>query len=218
MSSTKRGGERSEADDYPTPHWCLHRLLDAMPELREGGNWLEPAAGSGDLMTSTEIFIPKGGALWKMPRWTAVELREDPLDLLDLFLDAGICKRVVCPQDFFEWKTKAKFNVIITNPPFRLAQDFIEKAISMKPRFVIMLLRLNYVGSQKRHDFFTKCMAHRIYVLPDRPPFTRNKHGRWATDSIEYAWFVWDLHEPATNIAKLSMLDLTPRKDRRPGT
>lgn len=218
MSSTKRGGERSEADDYPTPHWCLHRLLDAMPELREGGNWLEPAAGVGDLMTATESYDPKLLVPWKPPRWTAIELREEAHDSLKLFKSAGICKRLICPQDFFKFKTRAQYDVILTNPPFWLAQKFIEKSIAMKPRFVIMLLRLNYVGSQKRHDFFTKCMAHRIYVLPDRPPFTKNKHGRWATDSIEYAWFVWDLHEPATNIAELQMLDLTPRKDRRPGT
>jgi hypothetical protein len=216
VSSTKRGGERSEADNYPTPHWCLHRLLDAMPELREGGNWLEPAAGAGDLITAAEIFKPKEGVLYQSPTWTACELREEAKGEL-LCFPKSLVKHIVCPQDFFEWKTKAKFDAILTNPPFWLAQDFIEKSLTMKARFVIMLLRLNYVGSEKRSKFFRENMAHRIYVLPNRPPFTKNKHGKWATDSIEYAWFVWDTWAPPTSKGHLEMLDLTPKADRRPG-
>jgi hypothetical protein len=194
----------------------MHRLLDRMPELRQGGNWCEPAAGAGDLMTATETYEPKEGVPFDHPTWTAVELREEARSTL-LGFPASICKRVVCPQDFFEWQTKAQFDVILSNPPFRIAQEFIEKAISLKPRFVIMLLRLNYVGSQKRHEFFRKNMAHRLYVIPDRPAFTKNAKGKWSTDSIEYAWFVWDLMKPPTFTAKLEMLDLTPKADRKPG-
>lgn len=216
MSSTKRGGERSEADNYPTPPWCVHRLLDHLPELRLGGHWLEPAAGNGQIIKAVETYVPPVGLEMEYPKWSAVELRKEEEKTLQAFKTAGIVKRLACPQDFFDFKSKAVFDTIITNPPFWLAMLFIEHALTFNASRVIMLLRLNFVGSQKRHEFFTKSMASRILVLPDRPPFTKNKHGKWATDSIEYAWFVW--YPPAVNgTAKLEMLGLTPKKDRRPG-
>ena len=32
-------------------------------------------------------------------------------------------------QDFLTWKTQEKFNTIITNPPYSLAKEFVEKSI-----------------------------------------------------------------------------------------
>jgi hypothetical protein len=43
MSSTNRGAAREPADNYPTPSWCVRRLLEAV-ELPPG-RWLEPACG-----------------------------------------------------------------------------------------------------------------------------------------------------------------------------
>jgi len=51
VSSTNRGnGKRSATDFYPTPPWCVHRLLDrlALP----GGRWFEPRAGQGAIISA----------------------------------------------------------------------------------------------------------------------------------------------------------------------
>jgi 16S rRNA G1207 methylase RsmC len=42
------------------------------------------------------------------------------------------------------------FDMIITNPPFAIAQGIIEKSLEFCKGggYVIMLLRLNYIGSQ----------------------------------------------------------------------
>ncbi len=50
-----------------------------------------------------------------------------------------------------------------------------------------MLLRLNFLGSISRFEFFKKYMPKYIYVHHKRIAFTDN--GK--TDSIEYAHFVW---------------------------
>jgi len=216
VSSTKRGGTRSEADNYPTPAWCVHRLLDHCPELREGGHWLEPAAGNGQIIRAVETYDPPPGITMKYPKWTAVELRKGEKQTLEQF-PKSVIKKVVCPQDFFEYQTEATFDTIITNPPFWLAMAFIQKSLTLNTSRVIMLLRLNFVGTELRHEFFTNHMANRCLVLPNRPPFTRNKHGKWATDSIEYAWLLWE--PPALNsVAKMEILGLTSKEDRKPGT
>ena len=48
-----------------------------------------------------------------------------------------------------------------------------------------MLLRLNYLGSEKRAAFFQEVPPD-VYVLPNRPSFVRG-----GNDSCEYAWFAW---------------------------
>lgn len=77
-------------------------------------------------------------------------------------------------------------DLVFTNPPFSIADKFIEKALSESPS-VVMLLRLNYLGSQKRFEFWKKHPVTGLIVLSKRPSFTGT-----GTDSTEYAWFIWD--------------------------
>lgn len=79
-----------------------------------------------------------------------------------------------------------KANVIITNPPFSLAMEFLQKSLA-EAWSVFYLLRLNFLGSQKRREFWQTNRPSHVLVLSKRPSFTG--HG---TDSIEYAWFCWD--------------------------
>ena len=51
---------------------------------------------------------------------------------------------------------------------------------------VIMLLRINFLSSQKRYDFWQQFPPDGLFVLSKRPSFTGT-----GTDSQEYAWFVW---------------------------
>src|SRR6185436_12119156 len=80
-------------------------------------------------------------------------------------------------------------NIIITNPPFNLAQEIIEKALAdvADDGLVIMLLRLNFFGSKGRAEFWKKHMPIKTFVHSQRMKFT-NTGG---TDSIEYMHCVW---------------------------
>ena len=55
---------------------------------------------------------------------------------------------------------------------------------------LVMLLRINFLGSKKRYNFWKKNPAAAIYVLTKRPSFTGK-----GTDATEYAWFVWQKKE-----------------------
>lgn len=72
MSSTKRGGQRSEADNYQTPPWCVERLMDKIgPQLNpEDNRWLEPGAGEGNVIWAVNEHL--AGV-----NWTAVEIRPE---------------------------------------------------------------------------------------------------------------------------------------------
>jgi 23S rRNA A1618 N6-methylase RlmF len=92
-------------------------------------------------------------------------------------------------QNYLETKINEKYDIIITNPPFNQAVEIIEKSINdvKDGGLVIMLLRLNFMGSKKRRLFWEKNKPSYIYVHSDRMSFTDD--GK--RDSIEYAHFVW---------------------------
>lgn len=170
--------KRSPYDFYPTPKAAFDAFYAADWE-----NWmlcdkiLEPCAGDGNLIKyMREKGINK--FIW------ANELDQSHQPQLE---QSGAS--AFGYKDFLQMKgVEDVYDIIITNPPFSCAQEFIEKCLTeWKPKRTIMLLRLNFLGSQKRKEFWQKFPPSRIYVLSKRPSFTGN-----GTDSQEYAWFVWD--------------------------
>lgn len=61
-------------------------------------------------------------------------------------------------------------DLILTNPPFSLAQEFITKALT-EARTVIMLQRVNFLGSQARKSFWDKHPPTHLFILSNRPKF-----------------------------------------------
>lgn len=81
-------------------------------------------------------------------------------------------------------------DVIVTNPPYSLALEFISHALFVSPN-VYMLLRLNFLASQKRSVWFRQHEPSALFVLSRRPSFTGI-----GTDATDYAWFYWgDTHK-----------------------
>ena len=85
---------------------------------------------------------------------------------------------------------------IITNPPYKLAQAFVEKAIQIIPdgNKVAMFLKLTFLEGKKRKQLFQKYPPKTVYVSSSRLNCARN--GDFITynknSAIAYAWFVWE--------------------------
>jgi hypothetical protein len=82
--------------------------------------------------------------------------------------------------------TDFKTDLVLSNPPFTKALQFFDKAIR-EANTVIMLQRLNYLGSKARQEWWLKNPPTGIIVLSKRPSFTGK-----GTDSTEYCWYIWD--------------------------
>ncbi len=93
-------------------------------------------------------------------------------------------------RDYFNYKFE-DIDLIVTNPPFSLAVEFLIKSLS-EAKTVCYLQRLNWLGSKTRKDFWNSNPPDKIFVLSKRPQFKRELGLGSGSDSTEYAWFVWD--------------------------
>ena len=89
--------------------------------------------------------------------------------------------------DYLTHRWESRVNCIITNPPFSLAQEFLDKSLE-EADVVIYLLRLGFLESINRKEFNTNNPPDHLVVLSKRPSFT----GNGKTDSAAYAWFIYD--------------------------
>lgn len=175
MSATNRGSTRKPHDFYPTPISTIETFLDVFP-LRGGIEVLEPGAGSGNIIKTLQKYGDFS--------IDAVEIRpEEAQHLQDLGVNVII-------DDFLSMELGKKYDLIIGNPPFNQAIEFVEKCLGLlKPGGrLIFLLRTAFMESDQRFEFWQQ-EDHQLaglYTLHKRPSFTG--HG---TDATSYSWFVW---------------------------
>lgn len=99
--------------------------------------------------------------------------------------------------DFFEFNYKWNAD-IITNPPYKYAKEFVEKAMDVVESGckVAMFLKLTFLESQKRRELFEKYPPKVIYVSSSRLQCARNgefeKFKNGTGMAIAYAWYVWE--------------------------
>jgi hypothetical protein len=104
---------------------------------------------------------------------------------------------IVTGQDFLTMPAPAPVNAIVTNPPYALAKEFIERPLTCAD-LVAMLLRCDYDHARGRVHLFGGCRAFaKKLVLTKRVVWFA---GPKAAPSFNHAWFLWDRQHsgPAT--------------------
>jgi hypothetical protein len=159
-------------DLYETPE-CATRALLAVESLPSGAVW-EPACGPG--------------AIVRVLR--AASHRVYATDLVDY----GSADQDAHGVDFLmESSTPDSIASIVTNPPFKLADEFVRHALLLCPR-VYMLLRLAFLESDGRSDILDGGRLRRVHVFRERLPMMHRAgwDGPRASSAMAFAWFCWD--------------------------
>jgi hypothetical protein len=88
---------------------------------------------------------------------------------------------------------------IVTNPPYAIATEFIERAIQ-QCHFVAMLLRTDFDHAKSRSYLFANSSAFaKKVVLTKRIQWFEDSKG---SPSFNHAWFIWDQdHKGAPTLA-----------------
>ena len=176
MSATGRGTERKQYDFYATPIDCVENFINNYGIDRIKGNILEPSAGNGNVIQALRQKKVQGII-------TAVELRDEERDSLTRISDKVII------DNFLEWEADKDYDVIIGNPPYTYAREFIEKCfkIANENTVIIMLVRTAFLESKSRYEFWQQHPLSGLYTLSKRPSFTGK-----GSDATSYSWFIWD--------------------------
>jgi hypothetical protein len=169
--------EREKNDFYATDPETVKIFLNAF--LKENilkGNVLEPACGDGNISKTLEE--------------TGLDINITSTDLIDRGYGQGNI-------DFITHDYGKKFDTVITNPPFSLAKEFIEKGLEVSEKYVIMLCKIQLLEGVKRKDMFLNTPLKYVYVHTTRQATWKEgkpldpKGRKWAT-TMCLAWFVWD--------------------------
>lgn len=84
---------------------------------------------------------------------------------------------------------------VITNPPYRYTQEFVEKALQIVPkgRKIAMFLRIQFLEGKKRKEFFMRTPPKTVWVSSSRLKCAINgDFAQAGSSAAAYAWFVWE--------------------------
>lgn len=98
------------------------------------------------------------------------------------------------PVDFLLTEMRDFEGDIITNPPYKYAFEFVQKAIEIvRPgNKVAMFLKLQFLESKARKQFFLNNPPKTVYVSSSRLICAMNgDFEKYTSSAIVYAWFVW---------------------------
>ncbi len=120
---------------------------------------------------------------------------------MDRGLRYPFAPRPCLPQDFFDPLLKlCGWTDVVSNPPFSLAEAFIRRAFELEARKVAILVRLDFLGAQKRHRLFTEFFRPAFVLVlsrrPSMPPGDSDIEAKGGMN--DYCWIVWDAQRPDT--------------------
>lgn len=97
--------------------------------------------------------------------------------------------------DFLDTNQKDLAIDIITNPPYKYAKLFVERALDTvgNGHKVAMLLKLTFLEGQARGELFDIQPPKKIYVFRKRTKCAMNgDFESTGSSAVAYAWFVWE--------------------------
>ncbi len=158
-------------DDYPTPIWPTRALLEQIePLVAPGMVCREPAAGRGYM----------AGALVDL--FSVVEAS-------DVHEYGGMAMDL---RDYLAGDLPPPVDWTITNPPFRLAERFIDRALATSRVGVAMLCRTTFIEGIGRHGrLFDRKPPTHLYQFAERVPMHKGKLTATGSTATAYCWLVW---------------------------
>lgn len=171
---SKPDAERNANDAYFTPApLALAICRELQRRIMAPGMILVPGAGEGAFLRASKEVWP--------------DARQHGLDI-----DPKLAGILQCNYLTFEpSELGGVYDLIIGNPPFDLAEEFVVQSFKhLAPRgHLAFLLRLSFLGSQGRAErIWSRRDLRWLAPISPRPSFSVD--GK--TDAAEYGLFVWE--------------------------
>jgi hypothetical protein len=168
----QRSEPHTSLDDFPTPPWATRALCEDLHSrhLIQNQTCREPAANRGHMVRPLEEyfdFVPRS----------------------DIF-DYGAGYPV---QDYLFGPAPSPVDWTITNPPFRLAEQFIERALETSHIGVAVIVRTAFLEGVGRYkNLFTKHRPKAVMQFTERVVMHKGKLSAKGSSATAYCWIVWE--------------------------
>lgn len=176
----QRSEPADSLDDFPTPPWATRALI--LYVIRERGHLHNNKLGQKSSLSAMEPACGRGYMSRTLAEYFASVSSSDIHDYG--FGETRDFLGPVFATDRVDW--------VITNPPFRLAEDFLDRARLIARVGVAMLLRTVFLEGVGRYDrLFSINPPTIVAQFAERVPMVKGRLDRNASTATGYAWFVW---------------------------
>jgi hypothetical protein len=177
-------------DDFPTPPWATralmkHVIMPVVGLVSDQSCW-EPACNRGHMVRPLKEFFR----------------RVDASDIHDYGHEFDGQQRVVdflFPFSRSPMQEAQGVDWIITNPPFRLANQFIERATQVARHGFAVIVRSAFLEGVGRYaDLFSKNPPSIIAQFTERVVMVKGRLEPKGSTATAYCWLVWIDGHPDT--------------------
>ena len=165
--------ERENDDYYATDPKALEIFLNKIEKdgIKLHKNIWECACGEGHL---SKVLESRGYKVWST-------------DLVDRGYGSG-------NTDFLKSIPDSWCGDVLTNPPYKYAKEFVEKALEVTRigTYTVMFLKIQFLEGQRRRELFKRYPPKYVYVNSTRQIcYINGDMSRKMSSASCYCWFVW---------------------------
>lgn len=142
---------------------------------------LEPCAGAGHIVDVLKEEYP----LAEIEYTDIISRREDVRGEVD-FLDES------------NYTVSGVYDLVLTNPPFKLAKEFINKSLELSSRYVCIFAKLSFLEGKGRLNWWrAEVPLKYVYVYSYRANPLRNgeefdENGKRLSSVMQFAWYIFE--------------------------
>lgn len=180
----QRSEPHDSLDDFPTPPWATRALCEwlvSRDHNLEQNSCREPTANRGHMVGPLEEYF---GAV----------LASDVHDY-----------GVGFPVRDYLWGAAAEFDRTdwtIFNPPFRLAEQFIERALELSTIGCAAIVRAAFLEGIGRYErLFSSTPPTRVLQFTERVVMHKGRLAPEGSTATAYAWLVWEKGLSGTHLS-----------------
>lgn len=162
---------RDALDDFPTPPWAGRALMEHVlgPWAYGGFDLWEPAVNRGFLLRGLREYFHSVHAS----------------DVVDYGIGSQSC-------DYLFATAPREIHFIITNPPFRLAHAFIDKALCEASVGCAFLVRTSFLEGVTRYEsLWSRTPPTFVAQFSERVPMVKGRCDPEASTATSYCWIGW---------------------------
>lgn len=179
----QRGAADDELDDFPTPPWATRAFITKVIKIKPGETAVEPAAGRGYM---SEVLKEGFGA----KNVDSYDIADYPNDYCPALPGGFLENKKFDKPDQWDW--------CITNPPFKIAEQFVQRGLHVARRGVAMLCRTVIIEGLARYtNLYSVTPPSLVAQYVERVPMVEAQFDPKASTATGYAWIVWDKEAPA---------------------